>query len=128
MKRREYIFMVRKKKGLCILLAAATAFSLTACGSGSGAADSGAGEGTQAQSEQAPAEETESASQVNATGYPVVDVPIELDALTCVSAMSGDFNSMPVFVELAEKTNVYVNFDQIQPEVWDEKILSLIHI
>ena len=111
-----------KKKGVCILLAAATALSLTACGSGSGATAGEVESGTQAQSEQAPVEGTESVSQVNATGYPVVDVPIELDALTRVSVMSGDFNSMPVFVELAEKTNVNVNFDQIQPEVWDEKI------
>lgn len=57
----------------------------------------------------------------NAEGYPVVKEPIEITAATYCSTMSGDFNEMTIFKELAEKTGVTVKFDMIAPTAWAEQ-------
>lgn len=78
-----------------------------------------AGCGGQGQTEQAAAEKD--LSYFNETGYPIVNEPIELNVMVAVGPMSGDFNEMPVFKDLEEKTGIKINFEQVSPTAWAER-------
>ncbi len=60
-------------------------------------------------------------SYFNETGYPIVNEPIELNVMVAVGPMSGDFNEMPVFKDLEEKTGIKINFEQVSPTAWAER-------
>ena len=60
-------------------------------------------------------------ANVNKTGYPIVDEEITLNAITCVSPQSGDYNEMTMLKELEEKTGVDIQFECIQSNTWGEK-------
>lgn len=60
-------------------------------------------------------------SYFNETGYPIVNEPIELNVMVAVGPMSGDFNEMPVFKNLEEKTGIKINFEQVSPTAWAER-------
>ena len=96
------------KRILSLLLAATLlAGSMTACG-GSGQASS-------------PAAGDAPSANFNATGYPVVNEPITITAMTFAAANSGDFNELSMLKEISEKTGVNVKFDQITGDAWTEK-------
>lgn len=61
------------------------------------------------------------ASYLNETGYPIVREPVELNVMIAVGPMSGDFNEMPVFKDLEEKTGIKINFEQVSPTAWAER-------
>ena len=99
------------KKTLSVILAIALmATMLAACGSKAPAAQP-----------ETPVAAVQPDANFNAEGYPVVKEPIELNAATYCGTMSGDFNEMQIFKELAEKTGVKVNFDMIPPTAWPER-------
>lgn len=78
-----------------------------------------AGCGGQESTEQAAAQKD--LSYFNETGYPIVNEPIELNVMVAVGPMSGDFNEMPVFKDLEEKTGIKINFEQVSPTAWAER-------
>lgn len=78
-----------------------------------------AGCGGQGGTEQAAAEKD--MSYFNETGYPIVNEPIELNVMVAVGPMSGDFNEMPVFKDLEERTGIKINFEQVSPTAWAER-------
>lgn len=57
----------------------------------------------------------------NETGYPIVNESVELNVMVAVGPMSGDFNEMPVFKGLEEKTGIKINFEQVSPTAWAER-------
>lgn len=66
-------------------------------------------------------EEPAVSASFNETGYPIVNEPITLNVMVAVGPMSGDFNEMPVFKDLEEKTGIHINFEQVSPTAWNER-------
>lgn len=89
------------------LAGAMTAGLMTGCGSNGASQETAAG--------------TADISYFNETGYPIVNEPIELNVMVAVGPMSGDFNEMPVFKGLEEKTGIKINFEQVSPTAWAER-------
>lgn len=73
---------------------------------------------------QAAAEGNTSSSgvEVNLTGYPIVEEPIQLQAFAYGEPGNGDWDDYPVFAELAEKTNVQVDFETVSGDGATEKL------
>lgn len=95
------------KKKLALLLASILATtSLVACGSSSN---------TQSASKIDP-------KSVNVTGYPIVSEPITLTAVGYGDPGSPDWGTFPVFQELAEQTNVNVEWTTISGDGATEKL------
>lgn len=65
---------------------------------------------------------TNSDIDVNLTGYPLVQEPVNLTAFAFSEPGSGDWNDYPVFAELAKKTNVYVDFETVSGDGAEEKL------
>lgn len=97
-----------KKRILSAILAAALLTATLGACSGAGSASSSGAAG-------------EPAAGFNPTGYPVVNEPITITAMTFVEATSGDFNEMSMIKEISEKTGVTVKFEQISGDAWTEK-------
>lgn len=98
-----------------ILAVSATASIFAGCSGGGGSSTAGSsasGNGS---------ESSAASSNFNATGYPVVNEPITLTALAFCESDSGNFNDMTMMKEIAEKTGVTVQFDQIMGDAWTEK-------
>lgn len=62
------------------------------------------------------------AVDVKKEGYPVVDQPIHLEGVGFGDPGSGEWNDFPIFKEIADKTNVVVNFQTISGDGADEKL------
>ena len=95
---------------------------LTGCGASN--QDSGAETSAQTENTQTQEEETKqeaAPSYFNETGYPIVNEPIELNVMVAVGPMSGDFNEMPVFKDLEERTGIKINVEQVSPTAWTER-------
>lgn len=60
--------------------------------------------------------------EVNLTGYPIVEEPIQLTAFAYGEPGNGDWDDYPVFAELAEKTNVQVDFETVSGDGATEKL------
>ncbi len=60
--------------------------------------------------------------EVNLTGYPIVEEPIQLQAFAYGEPGAGDWDDYPVFAELAEKTNVQVDFETVSGDGATEKL------
>lgn len=59
---------------------------------------------------------------VKKTGYPVVDQPIHIKAVGFAEPGSGEWNDFPVFKDISQQTNVYVDFQTISGDGADEKL------
>lgn len=105
---------MKLKKFLSLSLALSLSLvSLAGCTSGSKAASQDPAPST--------GEATASAANFNPTGYPVVNEPIKLNAVTLVTPTNGDFNSMEILTSIDEKTGVDVVYEGIASNVWPEK-------
>lgn len=97
---------------------------LAGCGAQGQNADGTANREVQAQEQQGEKQDAGQEavpSYFNETGYPIVNEPIELNVMVAVGPMNGDFNEMPVFVQLEEKTGIKINFEQVSPTAWAER-------
>lgn len=62
------------------------------------------------------------AVDVKKEGYPVVDTPVHIKAVGYGEPGSGEWNDYPVFKEISEQTNVFVDFQTISGDGSDEKL------
>ncbi len=107
-------------KWMSLALAGGLTMSLLAgCGGSAKSVEDGVPE-TESQVQEAE-EVGEAPSYINETGYPIVNEPIELNVMVGVGPMNGDFNEMPVFKDLEEKTGIKINFEQVSPSAWTER-------
>lgn len=72
-------------------------------------------------SESGGKDESGLATNINKTGYPIVNEEITLNAVTYVAPTNGDFNEMSMLNELEEKTGIDVVYDCIPSNTWAEK-------
>ena len=56
----------------------------------------------------------------NATGLPIAKSPVTLTMMTNAVAMTPDHNTLPMFIDLEERTNVHVEWEQVRSG-WNEK-------
>lgn len=104
---------MKKKRIFSALLAACMILSVAAGCSSSETGSSASQDGGSASAS--------TPENFNATGYPVVNEPIELTAFTFCEADSGDFNEMSMIKEINEKTGVNVKFEQVIGDAYTEK-------
>ncbi|MGL5675316.1 MAG: extracellular solute-binding protein, partial [Cellulosilyticaceae bacterium] len=105
--------MTKFKKVLTLATATAIAMtSLVGCSSDKGNTNNN--NGTDAQKE--------ATVDVNLDGYPLVEEPINLTAFAYGEAGRGEWDSYPIFAELAEKTNVNVDFETVSGDGAAEKL------
>lgn len=64
----------------------------------------------------------QAAVEVKKAGYPVVDQPVELQAVGFGEPGAGEWNDFPIFKEISDKTNVKVNFQTVSGDGADEKL------
>lgn len=102
---------MKKKRILSAFLAACMVLTAAVGCSGDGSS-SAAGDAGSASGE---------IENFNATGYPVVDEPIELTAFTFCDATGSDFNQMTMLQEINEKTGVHVTYEQVVGDAYTEK-------
>lgn len=60
--------------------------------------------------------------EVKKEGYPVVAEPIEINAIGFGEPGGGEWNDYPIFKQIAEQTNVHVNYQTISGDGADEKL------
>ena len=61
-------------------------------------------------------------ANINLTGYPIVDERVNLTAFAYGEPGGGNWDDYPVFAELAEKTNVFVDFETVSGDGATEKL------
>ncbi|NUU76841.1 extracellular solute-binding protein [Paenibacillus xylanilyticus] len=62
-----------------------------------------------------------SKNDVHATGFPIVDQPINLKMFTRIAPVNGPFKEMPVFQDYEKLSNVKVEFIEAQTDGFQEK-------
>ncbi|MEG0319786.1 MAG: extracellular solute-binding protein, partial [Niameybacter sp.] len=60
--------------------------------------------------------------EINLTGYPIVQERVDLTAFAYGEPGGGSWDDYPVFQELAEKTNVFVDFETVSGDGATEKL------
>ncbi|MGL4344036.1 MAG: extracellular solute-binding protein [Cellulosilyticaceae bacterium] len=105
-----------KKFKKVVTLATATAIAMTSL-VGCSSSDKG---NTSNNSASTNTQATE--SKVNLDGYPIVDEPIQLTAFAFGEPGGGEWDDYPVFAELAETTNVKVDFETVSGDGATEKL------
>ena len=58
----------------------------------------------------------------NQEGFPIVKEPITLTAVVSKNPLHGDFNEMPSFMKIEEKTGINLDFDQVPSSRYGEKL------
>lgn len=61
-------------------------------------------------------------AEVKKEGYPVVDEPIQINAVGFGEPGAGEWNDYPIFKEISEKTNVFADFQTIAGDGAEEKL------
>ncbi|WP_165971886.1 extracellular solute-binding protein [Paenibacillus piri] len=64
---------------------------------------------------------SESAKEVNASGFPVVNNPITLTAMGAKFSTHGEWKDMKVLNEYAKKTNITINWQTVPDNAFEEK-------
>ncbi|MFF2156943.1 extracellular solute-binding protein [Paenibacillus chitinolyticus] len=97
--------MKRKRAMKLVLACALTTAVLSGCSSGGG---KGAGEGAEAKG-------------VNATGFPIVQEPVTVNAFAAKFFANADWNKLKLWQEYEKKTNIHINWETVQKDALKEK-------
>lgn len=62
-----------------------------------------------------------SKNEVHATGFPIVDQPVNLKMFTRIAPVNGPFKEMPVFQDYEKLSQVKVDFIEAQTDGFQEK-------
>lgn len=112
---------MKSKRILTMILAALTAGTmLVSCSSGESGTSSTASTGSSSTAE-GGSSAAETDSNFNKTGLPIVNEQITLEAIAVSSDESKPVNESLLYQQLEEKTNVKIEFNDINKDMWPEK-------
>ena len=111
---------MRLKRFLCILLCLIMVGSLVACKSGVTTDDKKASETTGKETKESGEEVTEQ-SNLNTTGFPIVNEAITLKIFGQQGPVQAEWPTMDVLTEYQKMTNINLEFDVVPSQGYDEK-------
>lgn len=114
---------MKLKKLLAAVLVAVMVLSTCLTGCSKSSSDTGSSNGdtsnTEDTSEAAPS--SESSSNLNATGFPIVNDSITVSVMGCKHPIHGEWSEMVFFQKMEEMTGIHLEFDTPALEVFEEK-------